>query len=163
MNTKLTVNTLADAFTRQHQDLDTRFRHVLEASQAGNWRECDKEWSPLSDALRDHMAFEERLLFPLYAKSSPTCNEDTSKLCGEHAEIRILLERLGCEIELHHAPPAGVDKFIIALRSHAQREEALFHPWLITSALDVPTQRGVRHWIRTRVARAFAQATSSSA
>jgi len=155
MNTKLKVSTLADTFTRQHRELDERFCRLRETALSGDWRDCDRDWSPLSKALLDHMAFEERLVFPVYGRSGAAALADTLGLCKEHAEIRDLLERIGCEIELHHAPPAELETFITSLREHLAREDALLHPWITTSSMDGFALRGVRHWIRTRLVRAF--------
>lgn len=156
MKSRLNVSTLAEAFNRQHRELDERYSRLLESSKGGDWRDCDKDWEPLSKALRDHMSFEERQLFRLYEKSNTASLADTVALREDHDAIRTSLERLGNEIELHHAPPAELEKFIVTLRQHARREDTLFHPWLMTASLDEATLHRARDWLRNLVELAVA-------
>lgn len=154
MKHALTAQSLADLLNRQHREVDAQLANVLNAVKSGDWRECDRCWYPMSQTLLGHMTFEEHWLFPTYEQSSATAAGDVRTLRAEHKEIQRLLDLLACDIQMHHALPTRLEEFIVSLRQHARREDALFHPWLATAVLHEDILHRAREWVSRIVGKA---------
>jgi iron-sulfur cluster repair protein YtfE (RIC family) len=116
----------------RHKELELQFERVIEAARSGDWRECDKIWEQFERDLIAHMSFEERILFPAYARTSERAAVNTKKLIAEHSTLTEQLEELGDALQLHHSA-IGVEAFIATLRAHAHSEDEMFHPWVAES------------------------------
>lgn len=89
------------------------------------------------------MLYEEKELLPAYADSSPEAAQLAQQLRAEHTIVRQLLDGLGLDIQLHLIRAVALERFITALRQHAQLEAETLYPGLLTRAVaQLPQQAG---------------------
>lgn len=137
MTTSQTLNKklLGRALAAEHFAIDALLTELHEAVEARDWREVDARWEAFTARLLDHLDFEEETLLPRFAAAGPQESTEAEALLNEHDRLRQELENLGVDIEVEHgAALPKVADFLVELRAHAKREDALFYPWLDTRA-----------------------------
>ena len=83
-------------------------------------------WGKVERELLEHMAAEERLVFPAYQRADP---ENAQDLRDEHAVLREHALELGIAIQLHTVRREQLHRFVEELRAHARNEEASLYRW----------------------------------
>lgn len=126
----------------QHRLLDIQFDELLQRAATGDWRECDAIWDGFSRALGQHMADEERRLFPDFARIGPMAAKIVQQLREEHEELRSRLQSIGVAIQLHAARAEELQDLVRVLREHAAREGQSIYPWLDEQAAGRETPFG---------------------
>ena len=96
----------------------------------GEWTDLDAVWSQFTEELEAHLTFEERELFDRFLREHPDKEDYIRALVADHEEIRVAVERLGVDIQLHVVRAEAVDALLSALKQHAALEAELFYPWL---------------------------------
>ena len=91
-------------------------------------------WGALATDLEAHLAFEEDVIFPAYAKQSPACRDLVKRLVAEHAVIRELFEEIGVTIQLHAIRAWTIEVLVELLREHAAVENERIYPWVALEA-----------------------------
>jgi hemerythrin superfamily protein len=109
-----------------HRTLDTLFDALLEDIHEGDPRVCQASWGRFERALLDHIDAEEVFVLPSFDRADP---KDATGLRQEHATLRHLLAEMGVRLELHAVKEENVKRLVVALRTHAAREEALLYKW----------------------------------
>jgi hypothetical protein len=109
-----------------HRRLDARGRELLACAYTDETRELVAAWCELESELLDHIAAEEEVILPGYAKHSPG---DAQRILDDHARIRELMTPTGVEVELHLARATQLQRLIAALEAHADHEDAFMYPW----------------------------------
>jgi len=111
---------------REHAQLETLFEELVTAFRAGDREESAALWTAFESDLEAHMALEEKLILPDFAKVDAG---EAAALAREHAAIRTSLSELGVGVDLHCTNLDAVDAFIRLLKAHAKRENALMYRW----------------------------------
>lgn len=114
----------------EHRLLDGQFNDLIRRTETGDWHECDAIWDAFSNWLEQHMADEERRLFPDYARLGPSAARLVQQLCDEHKELRRRLQSTGLAIQLHAVRAEEMEELVKVLREHAAREGQCIYPWL---------------------------------
>lgn len=109
-----------------HQRLEALFQDLLSAFAANAREELRAAWSELDASLTAHMALEERLILPAFAKADPA---EAAALIDEHDVLRKRLLELGICVDLNVMRTELGSAFITDLRAHARREESLLYRW----------------------------------
>lgn len=109
-----------------HARLGKLFDELVMAFRAGDRDECAELWNSFDTSLDAHMALEEKLVFPEFAKVDPA---QAAALAREHVAIRTWLSELGMGFDLHYKTAEAVECFIRVLKNHAQVEDALMYRW----------------------------------
>jgi hypothetical protein len=109
-----------------HEALDVLFDVLLNDIHGGDSRVCQTSWGRFEQALLNHIDAEEVDLLPSFDRVDPA---ETAALRQEHAALRHLLAEMGVRIELHAVTEENAKRLIVALRTHAAREEALLYKW----------------------------------
>jgi hemerythrin superfamily protein len=109
-----------------HRALDTLFDALLNDIHGGDSRVCQASWGRFEQALLSHIDAEEVFLLPSFEQVDP---RETAALRQEHATLRHLLADMGVRLELHAVKEEHVKRLVVALRTHAAREEALLYRW----------------------------------
>lgn len=120
----------AAQLSEEHEQLERWFAELSMRAGTGEPRECDALWSEFTRQLEAHLGFEEREVFPAYARQGPAEAARVQALRGEHAEIRKQADRLGLDLQLHLARADLIDRFLDSLREHAWNERRSIYPWL---------------------------------
>jgi hemerythrin-like domain-containing protein len=120
---------IADSLAEHHQQFDRLIAAAQAAAERREWHAYRERLTALRDSLENHIAFEERDLFPAFERASPRAGGVTATMRAEHAELRTLLARLaaaapavdpeGCRAEL--------GSLRSALRRHAAQEEGMLY------------------------------------
>jgi hemerythrin superfamily protein len=76
--------------------------------------------------LLEHMAAEERMVFPAYQQAEPETAQD---LRDQHAALRERALEIGVAIQLHTIRSAQLQRFIDEMCAHARHEEASLYRW----------------------------------
>ena len=111
-----------------HAELSHAFDHLVRIAEVGDAHTCDQAWDGFWHAVEDHLAFEERELFPVLAAEGREGNEHVQQLAAEHATIRRDLIDLGVALQLHQDRTESIARFIGDMRAHAAREDEWLHP-----------------------------------
>jgi hemerythrin-like domain-containing protein len=115
-----------DVLSRHHAELDRRIASLLVEADGGDARALGREWSRFAGELLRHFSLEERVLFPRLEREQP---DEVVTLLREHAELKSDLVALGVRADLHFLRADAVRAFVAALRTHAEREDALLYRW----------------------------------
>ena len=121
---------LAGKLSDEHDGLEQWFLQLAERAATGDPRECDALWSNFAKKLENHMAFEEREIFPGYSQKGVVEASIVQLLLAEHAALREQLTTLGVDLQLHLTNAPVINAFIARLRDHARRERETVYPWL---------------------------------
>lgn len=113
-----------------HERLEADFANLCERARSGDWRECDEVWGWFSRDLEAHLALEEERYFTAYLHDGPEAPGVVAALRADHEVIRAALAEIGVDIQLHTIRADRVDRFVAALRAHAEREDRTIHAWL---------------------------------
>ncbi len=121
---------LAAELSAEHERLERCYLDLTERAATGECRECDSVWSGFTKQLENHMAFEERDIFPRFAQKGSQEAGIVRDLLAEHAELRRQLESMGVDIQLHLTNAEVISTFLQTLRAHAAREREVLYPAL---------------------------------
>jgi hypothetical protein len=110
----------------EHRRLEALFEALVAAFAADARDDICRLWTDLDRTLTAHMALEERLILPEFAKVSP---EEAFALLAEHGELRRTLLELGVCVDLHSLRADLAGRFVGRLREHARREDNLLYRW----------------------------------
>ncbi len=116
-----------EAMRDDHRAFEDLFETVRSQLDTGDKSIADAGWSTLERRLTEHLALEERDLFPRYHSVDPIA---VNALLADHARFRELLTELGLALELGALPDAHADEFFALLKSHAAREDEAFARWI---------------------------------
>jgi hemerythrin superfamily protein len=125
-NATASASNLQTLLYNEHNRLDEVFEELLAAFRAGDRAEVAVRWDSFAAGLNAHMALEEEYILPGFAATDP---EEAALIAREHGEIRASLADLEVGLDLHCTNLHAAERFIRALRDHAQREEALLYRW----------------------------------
>ena len=114
-------------FLGDHAALERRLSRLGNAVDANDSSaDLGKIWSGFEADLLEHLASEERDLFPIATSEH---RAEVEALRDEHQQIRRALAELGICVELHTLRKQAVDELIEFLRRHAAREEHSLYEW----------------------------------
>lgn len=128
------------SLVEDHARLGKLFNELIAAFRDGDRDECAALWDTFESSLAAHMALEEQLVLPEFAKFDPA---EAAALAREHAAIRTSLGELGVGVDLHRTNAEAVERFIRMLEHHAQLEDALMYRWA-NANLPRTTQSTIR-------------------
>ena len=134
-----------------HRRLADAGRALLACAHTDDSRELIEAWRALETELLDHMAAEEEIILPGYAKHAP---DDAKRIASDHARIREIASALGLDVELHEARITRLERLIGALEAHARHEDAVMYPWAQANLSEV-----AQHLLMARIGRWLALAT----
>lgn len=129
---KENLKQLAMRLDGEHKGLEQWFRDLAQRAESGEMCECDALWSDFTQQIENHMAFEEREVFPRYAQRDAEAAAIVEGLRAEHAAVRTQLDIIGVDLQLHLSNSEVIDTLIAKLRDHARRERETLYPWLAT-------------------------------
>ena len=118
----------------EHRRLDREFDELVRRAETGDWRDCDAIWDGFCSSLEQHMAYEERRLFPTYALTGESAAEAVQKLREEHKDLRQRLQNIGVAIQLHATRAEELRELVRVLREHVEYEGQTLYPWLDAQA-----------------------------
>jgi len=121
------LSSLESMLAGDHLRLERAFDAIVTRAYGGDYQQLEAAWFDFQNALLGHLDAEERNLIPALARDRP---REAQTLLEDHRLIRIQLLQLGVDLDLHCLRAERVQAFVDALRTHAQREESIFYPWV---------------------------------
>jgi hemerythrin HHE cation binding domain-containing protein len=123
-----TSETSIDAMLGEdHARLERAFDVILAGAERGDWDDLRRRWPAFERELTRHMDAEEIRIISGFGREHP---REARTLLDDHARIRAQLTELGLELETGTvALLARAHGFMIDLREHAAREDAVLYPW----------------------------------
>jgi hypothetical protein len=127
----LSCSTLAchpvdDVLGAHHLEIEAACLEIMSAGFADDARDLTLRWGTVERELLEHMAAEERMVFPVYQQAEP---ENAQDLRDEHAVLREHAFAIGVAIQLHAIRCEQLQQFVDELRAHARHEEASLYRW----------------------------------
>jgi hypothetical protein len=109
-----------------HARLERAFDALLTVAERGDWDDLRRRWPSFDRELTRHMDAEEIRIISGFGREHP---REARTLLDDHARIRAQLTELGLALELGHVSIERAQGFLIDLREHAAREDAVLYPW----------------------------------
>ena len=122
----LACSSVDDVLGAHHREIEAGCFEIMSAGFADDARDLTSRWAKVEREFHEHMAAEERIVFPDYQLANP---ENAQALRDEHAALREHALELGVGIELHTIRCEQLAEFVDALRAHARHEEATLYRW----------------------------------
>jgi hemerythrin superfamily protein len=109
-----------------HARLERAFDAILTGAERGDWDDLRRRWPSFDRELTRHMDAEEIRIISGFGREHP---REARALLDDHARIRAQLTELGLALELGNLSIERAQGFMIDLREHAAREDAVLYPW----------------------------------
>ncbi len=130
-----------------HRRLEAKCQDLLARAHENDLRDVVAGWAAFERELLEHMAAEEEVVIPSYARHAPA---DARRILDEHARLRAIVSAMGVDVELHEIRVARLTRLLDALETHADHEDAVMYPWaeenLVEVAQHVLVDR-IRRWL----------------
>jgi hemerythrin superfamily protein len=137
--TSETSQTSIDAMLGEdHARLERAFDAMLAAAERGDWEDLRRRWPSFGRELTRHMDAEEIRIISGFGREHP---REARTLLDDHARIRAQLTELELELEMGDVTVARAHGFMIDLREHAAREDAVLYPWAARGLDDLAWER----------------------
>ena len=121
-----------------HARLERALDAMLAGAERGDWQDLQRRWTSFGRELTRHMDAEEIRIISGFGREHP---REARTLLDDHARIRAQLTELGLELELGNATVERAHGFMIDLREHAAREDAVLYPWAARGLDDLAWER----------------------
>lgn len=129
---------IAAMLGEDHARLERAFDAVLAGAEHGDWDDLRRRWPSFGRELTRHMDAEEIRIISGFGREYP---REARTLLDDHARMRAQLTQLGLELELGNVTMEDALGFMIDLREHAAREDAVLYPWAARGLDDLAWER----------------------
>lgn len=128
------MTTISEYMLRGHEGCDELFARAENA--AGSWPEAAKALAAFRNALLEHIAMEEDVLFPAFeAESGMGEGGPSAAMRAEHGQMRALLDQMrgAAERRDEKAYLGLADTLLVLMQQHNMKEESMMYPMLEAS------------------------------
>jgi hemerythrin-like domain-containing protein len=115
-----------ERFAASYRDIRKRLTRLVDLARDSRSDEVVSAMAGVDRQLSLHLAAEDEFLLPRFRDVN---RNEAARLSAEHDSIRSLLRRAGAEAGQQVLRVETVESLSAALRTHAEREEALLYPW----------------------------------
>jgi hemerythrin-like domain-containing protein len=119
-----------------HIAFDRRFDELRGRVLASDWPGLDAAWAAFSTDIEAHLAFEEAVLFPAYAKQGTECRALVKRLGVVHVAIRALIDEIRAAIRSRELRIWTIEVFVELMREHVAVENERIYPGIEHDARD---------------------------
>ncbi len=123
--------TISSFYAKDHDRLDELFKEY-QAHKKSDYAKAKKAFLEFNQGLRQHIQWEEDLLFPLFEKKTAMTHcGPTEVMRQEHVEIQERLNQIKGKV--HHADPNTDDQeraLLGVLGNHNAKEEEILYPMI---------------------------------
>lgn len=116
--------------TRHHRHCDGLFSDLEQRVAAKDWPGAENRFQVFAQALEQHFAGEETILFPAFEASTGMTSGPTAVMRMEHQQMRGLLEQGRCALQARDQDELlGVaETLLILMAQHNAKEENILYP-----------------------------------
>ena len=124
------MNEAYDWLFHEHSGTEELLRECVEDAKMHSWEDCMMNFQLLVKKLKSHMAMEDEILFPAYAKLKELPQRPIQALTEEHNRV----EKLLTDIHNDMQPPqeeelkSHFEELASLLHTHHEKEENFFLP-----------------------------------
>jgi DUF438 domain-containing protein len=113
-----------------HRRCDDIFVDVEQAVSAGDWDRATTVYAQFQNAVLQHFAAEESLLFPAFEEKSGMYMGPTQVMRGEHVQMRELLDAARDALAAKDADDysGNAETLLIMMQQHNMKEENILYP-----------------------------------
>ena len=123
------MESIRNLMTGKHRQCDDHFVAVEQAVARSAWGEADSAFNRFRDAMLQHFALEESILFPAFEAYTGICMGPTQVMRAEHAQMRALLA--ASEIALAERDAidysGNAETLLIMTQQHNMKEESMLY------------------------------------
>ncbi|HET7502250.1 MAG TPA: hemerythrin domain-containing protein [Kofleriaceae bacterium] len=116
---------VGDVLGAHHRDIEDRCLALMSRCGA-DARSLVRRWEKIEHELFEHMAAEERMVFPAYQRADARNARD---LLDEHTVLRERALEIGIAIHLGTIRSEHLQRFVDHLRAHARHEDVSLYRW----------------------------------
>jgi hemerythrin-like domain-containing protein len=131
------MTTISEYMLAGHTVCDDLFAKAENA--AGDWKRAGTELAAFRNALLEHIAMEEEVLFPAFeAETGMTQGGPSATMRAEHVQMRALLDDLAeAAARRDEQRYLGVaDTLLVLLQQHNMKEESMMYPMIESAVPD---------------------------
>lgn len=126
IRSRLSSSDLRLSLLHDHENLEDTSERVLKVFRNTSGDDAEFVFIELERRLTTHLAYEERLIFPHFARVDPL---GAAALREEHDAIRVALRDIGNDVSHHLLTSAKTRELLELLRNHSRRENTLMYRW----------------------------------
>lgn len=125
------MTTLSEFMLDGHAACDDLFAQAENA--AGDWPRAEGALRVFRDALLEHIAMEEEVLFPAFEDESGTAQGGPAEtMRAEHSQMRALLEQMADAARARDERRylGAADTLLMLMQQHNMKEESMMYPMI---------------------------------
>ncbi len=124
------MHNIRDFMSADHRRCDDIFVDVEQAVSAGDWDRATTVYAQFQNAVLQHFAAEESLLFPAFEEKSGMYMGPTQVMRGEHVQMRELLDAARDALAAKDADDysGNAETLLIMMQQHNMKEENILYP-----------------------------------
>lgn len=124
------MDDIRNFMTGDHRRCDDIFVAVEQAVSAGEWDRATATYAQFQNAILQHFAAEESLLFPAFEEKSGMYMGPTQVMRGEHVQMRELLDAARDALAAKDADDysGNAETLLIMMQQHNMKEENVLYP-----------------------------------
>jgi len=124
------MESIRNLMTSKHRQCDDHFVAVEQAVARNAWAEADSAFIDFRDAMLQHFALEESILFPAFETHTGISMGPTQVMRGEHAQMRALLAAAEIALAARDADDysGNAETLLIMTQQHNMKEENMLYP-----------------------------------
>ena len=115
--------------TRDHRHCDELFARAEEHVARSDWTQADRDFSEFTNAMEQHLRFEEDNLFPAFEQASGSRAGPTQMMRMEHEQMRTLFRDMETGLRAREANRyLGLSEtLLILMQQHNMKEEHILY------------------------------------
>lgn len=124
------MHNIREFMADDHRRCDDVFADAEQAVADGDWARADARFAQFRQAVLQHFAAEESLLFPAFEEKTGMSMGPTQVMRGEHVQMRELLEEGAAALAARDAEgySGSSETLLIMMQQHNMKEENMLYP-----------------------------------
>lgn len=124
------MHNIKEFMAGDHRRCDDVFAEAEQAVADGDWALADARFAQFRQAVLQHFAAEESLLFPAFEEKTGMRMGPTQVMRGEHVQMRELLEEGAAALAQRDADgySGSSETLLIMMQQHNMKEENVLYP-----------------------------------
>lgn len=132
------MNNIRDFMAGDHRRCDDVFVDVEQARNAGEWDRATAAYTQFQNAVLQHFAAEESLLFPAFEQKTGMTMGPTQVMRGEHVQMRELMDAASASLAAKDANDysGNAETLLVMMQQHNMKEENMLYPMCDQHLMD---------------------------
>lgn len=124
------MHNIREFMADDHRRCDDVFAEAEQAVAGGDWVRAGECFARFHNAVLQHFAAEESLLFPAFEEKTGMSMGPTQVMRGEHVQMRELMSEAAAALAAHDADAysGSTETLLIMMQQHNMKEENVLYP-----------------------------------